>query len=133
MSSNERRDSKRLDVRVPIRFRPVVNPPASELRTESINVSSRGVYFATDYPLRVGSRVEIHMQMPREVTGQPTKDLHCTGRVVHVEPDTFLGGMAGVGVHIERFEAAAGANWGEHGCTQPPDITELKSKTFGAS
>ena len=111
MTTNDRRENPRLDVRVPLRFRPLANPPAGDLRAESVNLSPRGIYFATDYPLRVGSQIEMHMRMPREVSGQPNDDVHFTGRVVHIEPDTFLGGKAGVGVHIERFEAAAGASF----------------------
>lgn len=112
MTTNDRRENQRFDVRVPLRFQPLVNPPAGNLRAESINLSPRGIYFASDYPLRVGAQIEMHMRMPREVSGQPKDDVHCTGRVVHIEPDTFLGGKAGVGVHIERFEAAAGASFG---------------------
>ncbi len=112
MTTNDRRENQRLEVRVPLRFRPLVNPPAGNLRAESINLSPRGIYFASDYPLRVGSQIEMHMRMPREVSGQPNDDVHCTGRVVHIEPATFPGGKAGVGVYIESFEAAAGASFG---------------------
>ena len=112
MANDDRRTNRRVDLRIPLRFRPLVNPPAADLNAESINLSSRGVYFATDYPLQVGSQIEMHLRMPREISGQASNDVHCTGRVVHVEPDTFLGGKAGIGVHIEQFKAAAGANWG---------------------
>jgi len=112
MPTKDRRNNRRVDLRIPLRFRPLVNPPATDLNAESINLSPRGVYFATDYPLQVGSQIEMHMRMPREVSGHPNNDVHCTSRVVHVEPDTFLGGKAGIGVHIEQFKAAAGANWG---------------------
>jgi hypothetical protein len=31
----------------------------------------------------------------------------CVARVVHVQPDSFPGGRAGIGVRIERYGAAA--------------------------
>ena len=35
--------------------------------------------------------------------------VECLARVVHVQLNAFLGGKAGIGVHIERHEAVAAA------------------------
>lgn len=107
MTLDERRSNTRLNLKVPLRFRPLLNPMAQEQRAETVNLSPRGAYFATDYPLKIGTPVEMFLKMPQELTGQPPTDLRCTARVVHVEPDMFLGGKAGVGVHIERYETVA--------------------------
>ena len=109
MGITERRLDSRVNLRIPLRFRPINNVNAPMQVAESVNLSPRGAYFATDFPLQVGAPVEIFMKMPRELTGQPSADVRCTALVVHIERDAFVGGKAGVGVHIERYEALAGA------------------------
>jgi len=47
--------------------------------------------------------------MPREIAGHAASDLNCVARVVHVEPNAFLGGKAGIGLHIEQYQARAAA------------------------
>ncbi|PYU31993.1 MAG: hypothetical protein DMG28_13260 [Acidobacteria bacterium] len=107
MPLDERRLNTRLNLKVALRFRPLLNPTTPEQRAETVNLSPRGAYFATDYPLKVGTPVEMFLKMPRELTGQAPTDLRCTARVVHIEPNSFQGGKAGVGVHIERYETVA--------------------------
>jgi len=109
MAIDERRLNTRLNLRIPLRFRPISADKTPEQRAESVNISPSGLYFATEFPLKVGMPVEVFLRMPQELTGQAPGDVRCTGRVVHVQPDTFLGGKTGVGVHIERFERMAGA------------------------
>src|SRR5271170_5992494 len=45
MSSRERRVDTRVNIRVPLRFRSLTNPGATEQLAESENISQRGVYF----------------------------------------------------------------------------------------
>ena len=47
--------------------------------------------------------------MPREMAGHAASELKCVARVVHVEPNAFLGGKAGIGLHIEQYQARAAA------------------------
>lgn len=104
MSSSERRVDHRINVRVPLRFRPLDNPGSPVQMAESVNVSQRGIYFASAATLAVGTPVEVQFKMQGEFGGQNGSEVKCAARVVHVEPDTFLGGKAGVGLHIERYE-----------------------------
>ncbi len=57
MNSNNRRAEMRIDVRMPIRFRPITNPPSAEQSAESVNISEHGLLFFTNCPLRVGEEV----------------------------------------------------------------------------
>jgi hypothetical protein len=104
MNTNERRLTNRFNLKVPVRFRLLSNAATPEQKAESVNLSQRGVYFATGFPPPVGALVELIVKMPREVTGPAATELRCTARVVHVEPDTFMDGKSGVGVQLERDE-----------------------------
>jgi hypothetical protein len=107
MSSNERRIDTRVNVRVPLRFRVLDNSESIEQTAESENISQRGMYFTTSFPLKVGMPVEVSLRMPQELTGKLSSDVKCMARVVHVHANSLLGGKAGIGLHIERYEAKA--------------------------
>jgi hypothetical protein len=109
MNSRERRIDPRVNVNVPLRFRVLNIPDSQELTGESINISQRGILFATAIPLIVGTPLEVSLKMPRELAGYAASDLKCIARVVHVEPNAFLGGKAGIGLHIEQYQARAAA------------------------
>jgi c-di-GMP-binding flagellar brake protein YcgR len=99
MSSNNRRAETRIDVRMPIRFRPITDPPSAEQSAESVNISQHGMCFSANCALRVGEEVEIYLRMPRELSQNPVQ-VRWNARVVHVEPNGSLG-KAGVGVRVE--------------------------------
>jgi len=101
MSSNNHRAEARIDVRMPIRFRPITNPPSAEQSAESVNISQHGLCFSTACPFRVGDEVEIHLRMPRELS-QNVVLVRWNARVMHVEP-TGSAGHTGVGVRVERL------------------------------
>ena len=105
MSSMKRRAEERIDVRMPIRFRPITEPPSAEQSAESVNVSQHGLFFSTTCPLHVGEEVEIYLRMPRELS-ENVIQVRWNARVVHVEPNA-LAGKAGVGVRVERHSPMA--------------------------
>lgn len=105
--SNKDRVAARFNLRIPLRFRPIANPQPPVQKAESVNLSQHGVYFATDFPLNVGTPLELFLRMPRELTGLEETEVHCIARVIHVQPNAFLGNRSGVGVHIERYEAVS--------------------------
>lgn len=107
MSSSERRFDTRVNIRVPLRFRILNNPGATEQAAESENISQRGVFFSTNVPLKVGTPVEVSLRMPQELAGRLSNDVRCVARVVHVRQNTASGGLLGIGLHIERYEARA--------------------------
>jgi PilZ domain len=112
MNSRERRYDTRVNIRVPFRFRVLNSPDAPEQDAESENISQRGILFATALPLQVGTPLEVSLKMPQELAGKSANDVKCVARVVHVQPNAFVGGKAGVGVHIEGYEAVAAAGAG---------------------
>src|SRR5258708_32143851 len=73
MNSRERRIDTRINLNVPLRFRVLNIPNSQELTGESINISQRGILFATAIPLLIGTPLEVSLKMPREVAG------HCGG------------------------------------------------------
>jgi Tfp pilus assembly protein PilZ len=107
MSSSERRIDTRVNISVPLRFRTLNNPGATEQTALSENISQRGLYFETNFPLKVGTPVEVSLRMPQELAGKVGSDVKCVARVVHVRPSQAPGGMAGIGLHIERYETTA--------------------------
>jgi hypothetical protein len=107
MSSSERRIDTRVNICVPLRFRALNNPEATEQTAESENISQRGMYFLTTVPLKVGTPVEVSLRMPQELAGKLASDVKCVARVVHIKPNSAPGGLLGIGLHIERYEAKA--------------------------
>jgi c-di-GMP-binding flagellar brake protein YcgR len=102
MDFTNRRSEERVSVRIPIRFRPLTDPPSAEQSAESVNISQHGLLFSTSYPLRVGEKVEIFLRMPRELS-QNLVQVRWKARVVHVRNDA-LPGKTAVGVSVERHE-----------------------------
>ena len=103
MSQSNRRLETRVTLRIPLEVRPIVDPPELAQQVESVNLSQRGLFFSTGSPLQVGTRVEVLMIMPQEISGTPPIEVRCVGRVVHVQPGWLLG-KTGIGVRIERYE-----------------------------
>lgn len=110
MTANERRIDQRINIRVPLRFRVLNVQGAVEQTAESENISQRGLYFATNDPLKVGTPVQVTLRMPQELVGKAATEVTCVARVVHVQRGNGLGSKTGVGVRIERYEARAAAS-----------------------
>jgi hypothetical protein len=110
MSSSDRRMDTRVDLRVPFRFRVLNNPGATDQLAESINISQRGILFATTLPLKVGTPLEVCLEMPRELARGIACDVKRVARVVHVQANAFFGGQAGIGLRIEDYESGAAAS-----------------------
>jgi Tfp pilus assembly protein PilZ len=77
-----------------------------EQRAESINLSEGGIFFVTDAEFQRGEEIEVFLQMPTEVTGEPATDWRCTGQVVRVEPVDSPMGKLGVGVRFDCYEVS---------------------------
>ena len=93
--ARDRRLSHRHKVKTALRVR-VWNSDLPEHRAESINVSLRGIYFATKHPLCKGEIVEVLLKMPEEISGEQTTEWRCTGHVVRIEPPDSPKGKLGV-------------------------------------
>ena len=113
MNSSERRSDPRVNIRVPLRYRTLNHPGATEQTAESENISHRGIYFETAVPLKIGTALEVSLRMPQELAGKMQSDVRCVARVVHVRPTEGSGDKVGIGLYIERYEAkvSAGERW----------------------
>lgn len=98
-----RRRANRLIMRVPMRVRNKRRPQA-EQGVESMNISIRGAYFATEETFRVGEKIQVRLKVPEAVMPGQRTEWCFTGRVVHVDR---LGadGKVGVGVHFLYYTA----------------------------
>ena len=105
MNASDRRRDPRVSVCMPVRFRALNNPGAIQQMAESVNLSQFGLCFVTDVPLSIGRPLEMSLRIPHDLITSTSSDVMCVGRVVHVRPDSFQSGLAGIGVHMERFEA----------------------------
>lgn len=105
ITSLNRRLSRRLNLRTPLRVR-IWKSSAPEESAESLNLSQNGVYFATNTPIREGETVEILLNMPAEITDEPSTEWRCTGHVVRVEAVDSAQGKLGVGVQFDCYEVS---------------------------
>jgi hypothetical protein len=99
-------------MKTPLRVRLWKSTTPEEM-AESVNVSQRGIYFATNSPLHEGETVEVFFNMPEIVLGEPASEWRCTGHVVRVEAIEATGGKLGVGVQFDCYEVARSkpADW----------------------
>jgi len=103
MTRTERRLAERFGLKIPLRVR-IAKSAAPEHTAESLNVSKRGISFATDLPLCKGTPVHLAFEMPEEVTHKPSSEWRCTGHVVHVQPNSSPQGATCVGVRFDCYE-----------------------------
>ena len=104
-SANDRRLVERHKIRMPLRIR-MWKSSVPEHTAESVNLSLRGIYFATDSKLNEGETVEVFFEMPEEVIGEATSEWRCTGHIVRVEEARAADGKSGVGVQFDCYEVA---------------------------
>jgi serine phosphatase RsbU (regulator of sigma subunit) len=107
MSVSERRTARRFVMNVPLHLQPVETPSPVARAVNVMNISTRGVYFATDLPLRQGELVQVRLQIPHEISGNVANERCFTGRVAHVHANGFANGMSGVGVQFLYYEEIA--------------------------
>jgi hypothetical protein len=103
MTRTERRLAERLGLKIPLRVR-IPKSGAPDHSAESLNVSTRGISFATDLPPCKGTPVHLAFEMPEEVTHKPSSEWLCTGHVVHVQQNSSPQGAICVGVGFDCYE-----------------------------
>src|SRR5258708_15751993 len=103
VAASDRRLSLRHEIRTPLRIR-VWKSVAPEGGGESVNLSERGILFASDSSLPIGTVVEVLLKMPEEITGEPTTEWLCSGHVVRVNPIDSPRGKLGVGVQFDCYQ-----------------------------
>src|ERR671930_206599 len=78
----ERRCGQRFNVQIPVSVRLSGSPHESSGFTQDL--SSRGVFFFTDYPLAVGEAIQVTLQMPSFITLGESMRVRCQGTVLRV-------------------------------------------------
>ena len=99
---SDRRVSARHNFKLPLRVR-ILKSAIAEQRTESVNLSERGIYFPTNSPLRVGTAVQVLLKMPEEITSESANEWLCSGHVVRIESFDSPRGRLGVGVQFDCY------------------------------
>ncbi|MGA2481638.1 MAG: PilZ domain-containing protein [Candidatus Acidiferrales bacterium] len=108
MKNPDRRSLPRFTLSIPLRLRVLglTREPADET-TESLNVSHRGVSFATRRRFEPGTPIMVSIRIPREVTGRDEMEEGCYGRVVHAQKGIDGDGLICYGVVFEEFTSPA--------------------------
>ncbi len=105
MKLSDRRLAQRFNLAIPLYIR-AWNSQAPEQKVESVNVSECGAYFETDKPPREGAMMQIRLDMPKEITGNPTIEWRCTGKVMRIQPASPPGTLLGVSVRFDYVEVS---------------------------
>ena len=106
MAYPERRTAQRFHIKLPMTVRWTSESAVGEARTESKDVSSRGVYFFLPKDVKNGSPVEIVLTLPHEITLAGPVRVRCLGRVQRSEEEDE--GRQGIVAEIERYEFLRG-------------------------
>jgi hypothetical protein len=100
----ERRCGQRFDLHVPVSLKLTGSQHESSGFTQDL--SSRGAFVFTDFPLAQGEVVEITLVMPSEITLGESMRVRCQGTVLRVVQPS-VGTMLGVAVHFSHYEYLA--------------------------
>jgi hypothetical protein len=103
MKLSDRRLAQRFRLNIPLYIREWKSH-APERRVEAVNVSECGAYFETEAPPREGAVVQIRLEMPNEITGHPTAEWRCTGKVTRIQPVKSSRALLGVSIRFDYYE-----------------------------
>jgi PilZ domain-containing protein len=98
------REARRFRLRIRLLIRPL-NSSEAHLAAETENISATGAFFLGNFPLAVGTQVEMLITLPEALVGHPSHVWLCMGRVVRVSHGEWPGGKLGIGVefHFHRL------------------------------
>ena len=103
----ERRLTRRLPLHVPLRVR-LWKSSIPEQKVECLNISERGVYFASGSRFREGEQLELILRMPEEIVGEAKTHWRCLGRVVRTNALDASAWALGVAVRFEHYQEVEG-------------------------
>ena len=111
------RVERRIGQRFPYLLSVSLRDPATLLEGAGFtqDVSSRGAFFFTDFPVNEGSEIELTLRMPSEITLGESMPVRCRARVLRVERPTIganhgngsgsgTESKLGVAVRLESYE-----------------------------
>lgn len=105
----ERRTSRRYDLSLPIIIRVSTEKAIDSQRGKTRDISTHGLYFVMDQELQAGSKLDLTLTLPAEVTHGAEVFVRAQGKVVRVEPRMEDGNTRkGVAAVIERYDIVRG-------------------------
>src|SRR3978361_134006 len=111
----ERRAAQRFDVHLPVTVKRSEGEKEGQGFTQDL--SMRGVFFYTDFPLTEGLAVELTLVMPSEITLAENMPVKARGRVTRIAQMNGAS-KTGVAVHLEGYESLP----------VTPPVTEVSSR-----
>jgi hypothetical protein len=76
---------------------------------ETLDISTRGIYFIVEQDLQAGSKLDITLTLPAEITHGSEVFVKAAGKVVRVDPRSEARNMRlGVAAVIERYDIVRG-------------------------
>jgi len=102
--SLERRAGQRFDIQIPVSLK--LTRTAQEASAFTQDLSARGTFFYTDFPLAPGEEIELILVMPSEITLTESMRVRCRGTVLRAVPAT-AGARIGVAVHFAGYDYIA--------------------------
>jgi hypothetical protein len=97
----ERRVGQRFDLHIPVSVKLAGTQHEGCGFTQDL--SARGSFFYTDFPLGPGEKVELTLNMPSEITLGESMRVRCQGTVLRVVQPA-VGTKLGVAVHFAGYE-----------------------------
>jgi c-di-GMP-binding flagellar brake protein YcgR len=81
----ERRRARRYNLVLPVTIQASTGNDPTSLNGETLNISTRGVYFTVNHDLRVGMKLGLTIRMSKRVTGRMEVLICAIAQVVRVE------------------------------------------------
>jgi PilZ domain len=97
----ERRAGQRFDLHLPVSVK--LTGSTHEACGFTQDLSARGSFFYTDYPLGAGESIELTLVMPSEITLGENMRVRCRGQVLRVLQPS-VGTKLGIAVHFAGYE-----------------------------
>ena len=120
-NARERRRSCRHSLRLPLRLG-VWGSSLPGRDAKSLDISEQGALLETDLSVRVGALLDLRIELPEEITGQPTTEWRFKSRVVRLAAAASAGHPLKAGVHFDRLHVSA------RGLTQTKSVTKISYK-----
>jgi hypothetical protein len=98
---SDRREARRFVMSLPVRVLPRDNN-SPELKTQTRDVSYRGLYFHGEARFEKGSEIDFVLTLPQQIVSAGDVNIKCHGKVVRVDTDET--GKTGIAARIERYE-----------------------------
>ena len=105
----ERRTTRRYDLTLPISIRLAAESLVERQEGKTRDISTRGLYFVIDQSMEAGSKLDITLTLPSEITRGTNVFVRAQGKVIRVEQRTEEGASRlGIAAVIERYDIIRG-------------------------